>query len=131
MVVFAVPPWKLQQETAKKRSLYVMACTRVAAEGGKKVLYFRLQLLPLFFFSDSSHTSLRRILPLPYLNPSGIHRGDQEDLPCSFICIWQVCCWELPGPFLASSVSGKWYGHMVTTVELVLSLPISMELNIL
>lgn len=85
MVIFAALPWKLQQEAARKRPPYVMAHTKVAAEGGKKFCTsgFSLYLFFLSFFAIafaalcvSSHASLHQVLPLSYRNSNGIHRGD-------------------------------------------------------
>jgi len=95
MVIFPAVVSKEELQTARKRSLCVMARIKVAGEGGKKFYTSGVNLhLFFFFFSPipfaslrvSYHTFLNQILPLSYLNPSGICRGDQGDVPSSLIC---------------------------------------------
>lgn len=130
MLLFAA--WKLLQESARCRSLYVTTWIRAAAEGGKKFCTSISTSFLLFCSTTfaslpvSSHTYIRFCLCLIILVVfiEGIIEG--------LVYLLNYLAGLLLGAalsFLASSLSGKLSCHIAATINLVQSLPSSMELS--
>lgn len=122
--------YSLLQESARYRSLCVTTWIRAAAESGKKCCTSIFTSFILFwcfcfftcFFPRVNFCLGHIIILVVFIE--GIIEG--------FIYLLNCLAGLLLGAalsFLASSVSGKLLCHIVTTINLVWSLPTSMELS--